>query len=97
METASIVIEIRTVCSGNRVKNKIVLQIPKVAAQVINDAWHSKELPQRGAIIAHNLLGNQLAHCDLVIDDRIAGSVVNIRKVNSDEERYFEIEEYEND
>lgn len=97
METASIIIEVGTVCSGNMVKNKIVLKIPKEAAQVINDAWHSNELPRREAIVAHNLLGNQLAHCDLVIGDRIAGGVVNMRKVNSDDDKYFQIEKYEDE
>lgn len=97
METASIIIEVGTVCSGNMVKNKIVLKIPKEAAQVINDAWHSNKLPRRAAIVAHNLLGNQLAHCDLVIGDRIAGGVVNMRKVNSDDDKYFQIEKYEDE
>lgn len=97
METASIVIEVKTVCSGNMVNSNIVLQIPKEAAQVINDAWHSKELPQRDAIVAHNLLGNQLAHCVLEIGDRMVGGVVNMRKVNSDDDRYFQIEKYENE
>lgn len=95
METASIIVEIGTICNGNIVKNKVKLQIPREAAVIISEAWHNDELPQREAIVARDLLGNQFAHCDLVIDNGIAGGILNMVKENSDEERYFAIEEYE--
>lgn len=47
METASIDIEIGTVCNGKMMKNKVTLQIPREAAIIISKAWQSKELPQR--------------------------------------------------
>lgn len=95
METASIIVEIGTVCNGNVVKNKVTLQIPRKAATIISEAWNTNELPQREAIVAHNLLGNQFAHCDLVIDDGIAGGMLNMVKENTDDEKYFSVEEYE--
>lgn len=95
METASIIVEIGTICNGNVVKNKVTLQIPIKAATIISEAWNSNELPQREAIVAHNLLGNQFAHCDLVIDNGIAGGMLNMVKENTDDEKYFSVEEYE--
>lgn len=95
METALIIVEIGTVCNGNVVKNKVTLQIPRKAATIISEAWNTNELPQREAIVAHNLLGNQFAHCDLVIDDGIAGGMLNMVKENTDDEKYFSVEEYE--
>ena len=95
METASIIVEIGTVCNGNVVKNKVTLQIQRKAATIISEAWNTNELPQREAIVAHNLLGNQFAHCDLVIDDGIAGGMLNMVKENTDDEKYFSVEEYE--
>lgn len=95
METASIIVEIGTICNGNVVKNKVTLQIPRKAATIISEAWNTNELPQREAIVAHNLLGNQFAHCDLVIDDGIAGGMLNMVKENTDDEKYFSVEEYE--
>ena len=97
METSSIIVEIGTIYNGNIVKNKVTLQIPREAAMIISDALHNEELPQREAIVAHNLLGNQLAHCDLVIDNGIAGGMLNMVRENSDEDRYFAIEENEED
>lgn len=93
MDTASIIIEIATVCNGNITKNKVTLQIPRDAAVRIANAWQSEELPQRNAIVAYNLLDNQLAHCDLVIDKGIAGGMVNMTKKDCDNKRYFVIEE----
>ena len=55
MEIASIIVEIGTVCNGNIVKNKVTLQIPRKAATIISEAWNTNELPQREAIVAHNL------------------------------------------
>lgn len=95
METASIIVEIGTICNGNVVKNKVTLQIPIKAATIISEAWNTNELPQREAIVAHNLLGNQFAHCDLVIDNGIAGGMLNMVKENTDDEKYFSAEEYE--
>lgn len=95
METASIIVEIGTICNGNVVKNKVTLQIPRKAATIISEAWNTNELPQREAIVAHNLLGNQFAHCDLVIDNGIAGGMLNMVKENTDDEKYFSAEEYE--
>lgn len=95
METASIIVEIGTICNGNVVKNKVTLQIPRKAATIISEAWNTNELPQREAIVAHNLLGNQFAHCDLVIDNGIGGGMLNMVKENTDNEKYFSVEEYE--
>ena len=95
MKIASITIEIGTICNGNIVKNKVTLQIPREAATIISEAWNTDELPQREAIVAHNLLGNQFAHCNLVIDDGIAGGMLNMVKENTDDEKYFSVEEYE--
>ena len=95
METASIIVEIGTICNGNIVKNKVTLQIPREAAVIISEAWNNDELPQREAIVAHNLLGNQFAHCDLVIDNGIGGGMLNMVKENTDHEKYFSVEEYE--
>lgn len=97
MDTASIVIEIATIFNGNMTKNKITLQIPREAAMIISKAWQSEELSQRNAIVAHNLLGNQIAHCDLLIDNGIAGGMVNMVKENSDDDKYFQLKEYEED
>ena len=90
METASIIVEIGTICNGN-----IVKQIPREAAVIISEAWNNDELPQREAIVAHNLLGNQFAHCDLVIDNGIGGGMLNMVKEDTDHEKYFSAEEYE--
>lgn len=95
MGTASIIVEIGTICKGNIVKNKVTLQIPREAAVIISEAWNNDELPQREAIVAHNLLGNQFAHCDLVIDNGIAGGMLNMVKENTDHEKYFSAKEYE--
>ena len=95
METASIDIEVGTVCKGKMTKNKVTLQIPREAAIIISNAWQSKELPQREAIVAHNLLGNQIAHCDLVIDNGIAGGMLNMVKEDTDFQRCFRITEYD--
>ena len=95
MKTASIIVEIGTICNGNIVKNKVTLQIPREAAVIISEAWNNDELPQREAIVAHNLLGNQFAHCDLVIDNGIGGGMLNMVKENTDNEKYFSTEEYE--
>lgn len=95
METASIIVEIGTICNGNVVKNKVTLQIPRKAATIISEAWNTNELPQREAIVAHNLLGNQFAHCDLVIDNGIGGGMLNMVKENTDDEKCFSVEEYE--
>lgn len=95
MKTASIIVEIGTICNGNIVKNKVALQIPREAAVIISEAWNNDELPQREAIVAHNLLGNQFAHCDLVIDNGIAGGMLNMVKENTDHEKYFSAKEYE--
>lgn len=96
MKIASITIEIGTIYNGNIVKNKVTLQIPREAATIISEAWNTDGLPQREAIVAHNLLGNQFAHCDLVIDNGIAGGMLNMVKENTDDEKYFSVEEYEN-
>ncbi len=77
------------------VKNKVKLQIPREAAVIINEAWNSNELPEREAIVARDLLGNQFAHCALVIDNGIAGGMLNMVKENTDDEKYFSVEEYE--
>lgn len=95
MKTASIIVEIGTFSHGNMVKNKVKLQIPREAAVIISEAWNNDELPQREAIVAHNLLGNQFAHCDLVIDNGIGGGMLNMVKENTDDEKYFSVEEYE--
>lgn len=95
MEIASIIVEIGTICNGNIVKNKVTLQIPREAAVIISEAWNNDELPQREAIVAHNLLGNQFAHCDLVIDNGICGGMLNMVQENTDHEKYFSAEEYE--
>ena len=95
METASIIVEIGTVCNGNIVNNEVTLQIPREAAVIISEAWNSDELPQREAIVAHNFLGNQFAHCDLVIDNGIGGGMLNMVKEDTDDEKYFSVEEYE--
>lgn len=95
MKIASITIEIGTIYNGNIVKNKVTLQIPREAATIISEAWNTDGLPQREAIVAHNLLGNQFAHCDLVIDNGIAGGMLNMVKENTDDEKYFSVEEYE--
>lgn len=97
METASIVIEVGTICNGKMVRNTVVLQIPRKAAVIISKAWQTEDLPQRNAIVAHNLLGNQVAHCDLVIDNEIAGGMGNMAKVNCDNKRFFKIEDDEED
>ena len=96
MKTASIVIEVGTICDGKTVRNTVVLQIPREAAVIISKAWQT-ELPQRNAIIAHNLLGNQVAHCDLVIDNGIAGGMANMSKESCDNKRFFKIEDDEED
>ena len=95
MKIASITVEIGTIYNGNIVKNKVTLQIPREAATIISEAWNTDGLPQREAIVAHNLLGNQFAHCDLVIDNGIAGGLLNMGKENTDDEKYFSVEEYE--
>lgn len=95
MKTALIRVEIGTVNNGKLVRNEVTLEIPQEAADIINKAWHTGELPQRDAIIAHNLLGNQIAHCDLIIRNEIAAGMCNMAKENSDDERYFSIAEYE--
>lgn len=93
MKTASIRIEIGTINNGKLVRNEVTLEIPEEAAEIINNAWHTEELPQRYAIVAHNLLGNQIAHCDLIIGNKVAAGMCNMARENSDEERYFKIEE----
>lgn len=95
MKIASITVEIGTIYNGNIVKNKVTLQIPREAATIISEAWNTDGLPQREAIVAHNLLGNQFAHCDLVIDNGIAGGMLNMVKENTDDEKYLSVEEYE--
>ena len=95
METASIDIEIGTVYKGKMTKNKVTLQIPREAAIIISRAWQSKELPQREAIVAHNLLCNQFAHCDLVIDNVISGGMLNMVQEDTDLHKYFRIEVYD--
>ena len=55
---------------------------------------HKDELTQRETIVAHNFLGNQFAHCDLVIDNGISGGMLNMVKENTDHEKYFSVEEY---
>lgn len=97
MKTALIRIEIGTVNNGKLVRNEVTLEIPQEAADIINKAWHTEELPQRNAIIAHNLLGNQIAHCDLIIRNEIAAGMYNMAKEDSDDERYFSIAEYEDE
>ena len=94
MKTASIIVEIGTICNGNIVKNVVTLQIPREAAVIISAAWHKDELAQREALVAHNFLGNQFAHCDLVIDNGISGGMLNMVKENTDHEKYFSVEEY---
>lgn len=95
MKTALIRVEIGTVNNGKLVRNEVTLEIPQEAADIINSAWHTEELPQRNAIIAHNLLGNQIAHCDLIIRNEIAAGMCNIAKENPDNERYFSIAGHE--
>lgn len=97
MKTASIVIEVVTICNGKTVRNTVVSQIPREAAVIISKAWQTEKLPQRNAIVAHGLLGNQVAHCDLVIDNGIAGGMVNMAKENCDNKRFFKIEDDEED
>ena len=95
MATASIIVEIGTICNGNIVKNKVTLQIPREAAVIISEAWNNDELPPREAIVAHNLLGNQCGHCALVIDNGIRAGMLNMVKEDTDREKYFTAEEYE--
>jgi hypothetical protein len=97
MKTASIVIEVGTIYNGKTVRNTVVLQIPRGAAVIISKAWQTEKLPQRNAIVAHGLLSNQVAHCDLVIDNGIAGGMTNMAKVNCDNKRFFKIEDDEED
>lgn len=97
METASIVIEVVTFCNGKTVRNKVVLQIPREAAVIISEDWQTVAFPQRNAIVAHGLLGNQIAHCDLVIDNGIAGGMANMKKENCDNKRFLKIEDDEED
>lgn len=97
MKTASIVIEVGTICDGKTVRNTVVLQIPRKAAVIISKAWQTEELPQRNAIVAHGLLCNQVAHCDLVIDNGIAGGMANMAKENCDNKRFLKIEDDEED
>lgn len=56
MKTALISVEVVTIHNGKMVKNIIKLQIPQEAAEIINKAWHTEELPQRKVITANNLL-----------------------------------------
>lgn len=93
MKTASIVIEVVTICNGKTVRNTVVSQIPREAAVIISKAWQTEKLPQRNAIVAHGLLCNQVAHCDLVIDNGIAGGMGNMTKENCDNKRFFKIED----
>lgn len=95
MKTASMVIEVVTICNGKTVRNTVVLQIPREAAVIISEDWQTVEFPQRNAIVAHGLLGNQVAHCDLLIDNKIAGGMGNMTKENCDNKRFFKIEDDE--
>lgn len=95
MKTALISVEVVTIHNGKMIKNIINLQIPQEAAEIINKAWHTEELPQRKVITANNLLGNQIAHCDLAIGNEVVAGMCNMVKENTDDEKYFSVEEYE--
>ena len=97
MKTALISVEVVTIHNGKMIKNIINLQIPQEAAEIINKAWHTEELPQRKVITANNLLGNPIAHCDLAIGNEVVAGMCNMVRENSDEDRYFAIEDYEED
>lgn len=89
METAFIDVEIVTIHKGKMVKNTVLLQIPQQAAEIINNAWHTEELPQREAITAHGLVGNQIASCNLIIEDNVTAGMLNMTRVSSHEDEFL--------
>lgn len=95
METAQIIVKIGTINHGRLINNVITLDIPKEAANLINTAWHTEDLPQRYAINAHNLLGNQIGFCDLVINGKVTAGMQHMIGENSDNEHFFEYRNYE--
>lgn len=78
MDKASINVEIVTIYCGQLVKNKVVLEVPQEAAEIISKAWNTDVLPQRKAITAHNLMDNQVANFNLVIGNKVVGGMCNI-------------------
>lgn len=84
MKTATIKVEIGTVDNGKLVRNTITLEIPKEAALLISKAWNTNESPQHNTIVAHGLMANQIASCDLVIGNEMSAGILNMPRENSD-------------
>lgn len=82
---AQINIELATIDCGQLVKNKISIEIPLDAAEIIYNAWHSEKMPQHEAIVAHNLTDNQVANCELVIAGQVMGGMLNMVSVDTDD------------
>ena len=80
---AQINIELVTIDCGKLVKNKVSIEIPLEAAQIICNAWHSDKMPQHEAIVAHNLMDNQVANCELVVAEQVDG-MLSMPSVDTD-------------
>lgn len=81
---AKINVELVTIDCGKLVKNKVILEIPADAAKIIYEAWQSDKMPQHEAIIAHNLMDNQVANCELVVADAVVAGMQNMATVDTD-------------
>lgn len=82
---AQINVEIVTIDCGKLVKNKVTLEIPVDAAEIIYKAWLSDKMPQHEEIIAQNLMDNQVANCELVVAGAVVAGMQNMATVNTDE------------
>lgn len=82
---AQINVELVTIDCGKLVKNKVSLEIPVEAAEIIYEAWQSDKMPQHEAIIGHNLMDNQVANCELVVANNVMAGMQNMATVDTDE------------
>lgn len=81
---AQINVELATIYCGKLVKNKVSMEIPLEAAEIIYNAWHSDKMPQHEAIVAHNLMDNQVANCELVVSGQVMAGMLNMASVDTD-------------
>lgn len=81
---AQINIELVTIDCGKLVKNKVSIEIPLEAAEIIYNAWHTDKMPQHEAILAHNLMDNQVANCELVVAGQVMGGMLSMASVDTD-------------
>lgn len=88
---AMINIEFVTIDDGKFIKSNVSIQIPKKAASIIQKAWHGK-MPQHQAIVAHHLAANQVANCELIVEDKCVGGISRMIAEDTEFRIFLEID-----